>query len=251
MHALRGTYWFLSNKFDIQSVDLTFDNVEGSNPVIDAIAITRVSPSVDAPSGTTPDTSPHEITAHIKGRANKPVIDFSDADPHNAWDQSAILRELTYGRFRPGSAVAGSGGLAGIPAVDPLDNYVTRAINRSLSADLSKAFGGYINEWSLERDNGGLINGSGEVMVSAASQVTNKLSLRYSQRLPGLAIREVGPTTSTGTNLFEREVRAEYRLSRFFYVTTDIAQRRSTSVTTSSPSTGPDYNVNLKARWEY
>ena len=91
-----------------------------------------------------------------------------------------MLREITYGRFV-------GAGQSCRPAGDPLDNYMTRAINRSLSADLSQAFGGYINEWSLERDRGGLFSGEGEVVVSATSQVTNQLSLGYSQRLPGLS----------------------------------------------------------------
>ena len=242
MHALHGTYWFLSNKFDIQTVDLTFDNVEGANPQIDAIAITRVTPSGSAPGGAVADEGRHEITAHIKGRASKPLIDFNDATAApNTWDQSVILRELTYGRFLAHGALQG----------DPLDNFVTRAVNRSLSADLSRAFGGYVSEWSLERDRGGLFTGQGDLVVTAGGQVTNRLSLRYSQRLPGSTMGADLPMTTTSTNLFEREVRAEYRLSRFFYVTTDIAQRRTNTGNTNIGTNGPDYNVNLKARWEY
>jgi hypothetical protein len=52
-------------------------------------------------------------------------------------------------------------------------------------------------------------------------------------------------------DLFERQVRAEFRLNRFFFVTTDISQRRTTGSTSTSVTSGPDYNVNLKARWEY
>jgi autotransporter translocation and assembly factor TamB len=250
MHALRGTYWFLSNKFTVNTVDLTFDNVQGVDPQIDALATTRVVPTQENASGGTgldtgtQDLTPHDITAHIHGRANQPLIDFSDADVKNPWDQERVLREITYGRFvGPNNRVT---------AGDPLDNYMTRAINRSLSTDLSQAFGGYINEWSLERDRGGLFSGEGEVVMSATSQITNQLSLGYSQRLPGLSrdvLTPLSPTSST--DLFERQVRAEFRLNRFFFVTTDISQRRTSGSTSTAVGAGPDYNVNLKARWEY
>jgi hypothetical protein len=250
MHALHGTYWFLSNKFTVNTVDLTFDNVQGVDPQIDALATTRVTPTQESASAAggldtgPPDLTPHDITAHIHGRANQPLIEFIDADLKNPWDQERMLREITYGRFvGPNNRVT---------AGDPLDNYMTRAINRSLSADLSQAFGGYINEWSLERDRGGLFSGEGEVVVSATSQITNQLSLGYSQRLPGLSRDVLTPMSpASSSELFERQVRAEFRLNRFFFVTTDISQRRTTGSTSTSVSAGPDYNVNLKARWEY
>ena len=242
MHAIRGTYWYLSNKFAVQNADLTFDNVEGANPQIDASATTRVKPAY-AQDGL-PNDPAHEITVHIKGRANKPTIEFTDAG-NPPWDQSAILREITVPEFatlgaQPGAAIG-----------NPLDNYLTRAINRSLSADLSAAFGGYINEWSVDRDQGGLLTGSGDVVMTAGSQITNQLSLRYSQRLPGFGREGSGVTPALDTYLFEREVQAEYRLNRFIYLTTDISQRRTPPTPTTPVSSGPDYNVNLKARWEY
>ncbi|MBI1799214.1 MAG: translocation/assembly module TamB domain-containing protein [Candidatus Eisenbacteria bacterium] len=246
MHSLRGTYWFLSNKFNVQQADLNFDNVEGVNPQIDAIATTRVVAAPENLSEGPPastDHVAHEITVHLKGRANKPVIDFDD--DKNVWDQSRILREITYGRF------VDPNNNKRLSAQDPVDNYLTRAINRSLSADLSQAFGGYINEWSLERDQGGLFRGEGEVIASARTQITSQFSMQYSQRIPGLARDITSPATATNNNLFEREVRAEYRLNRFFYITTDLAERRNLPGQVSTSGGATDYNVNLKARWEY
>ena len=244
MHALRGTYWYLSNKYTVQGADLTFDNVEGANPLLDVTATTRVLPTFPE-DRQTDKPQPHEITVRIHGRANRPVIEFSDTDPHGelAWDQSQILREIT---------APGLGSRLSTAVANPLDSYVTQAINRSLSADLSRAFGGYVSDWSLERDRGGLFGGSGEVIVSAGSQISNRLSVRYSQRLPGFAQNVVTePLTPAGTNLFERQVQAEYRLSRFIYLTTDLSQRRASGSTSVTPTNTPDYNVNLKARWEY
>jgi hypothetical protein len=79
-----------------------------------------------------------------------------------------------------------------------------------------------------------------------------------SQALPGLA-RPGAPGDLTGaaraTNqveqgLLERDLQAEYRINRFFYITTELAQRRPLSVSTL-PTLVPEFNVNLKARWEY
>ena len=44
MHALRGTYYFLSNRFTVRQADLTFDNVSGVNPMMDAVATTQWCP---------------------------------------------------------------------------------------------------------------------------------------------------------------------------------------------------------------
>jgi hypothetical protein len=131
---------------------------------------------------------------------------------------------------------------------DPLDNYLTRAINRTVSGEVSRAFKGYINEWAIERERGGLLQGQGDLVMGVGSQITPNLSLRYKQRLPGLG-RQVLPGEID--NSFERDVEAEYRLNRFFYVTTELTQRRALGSTNATTVGGPDFNVNLKARWEY
>jgi hypothetical protein len=256
MHLIRGTYWFLSNKFTVQTADLIFDNVEGVNPTIDATATTRITSTGETPAGalgpegaTAGNTGvTHEITVHLKGRGNEPTIDFTD--DKGEWDQSQMLRQLTVGTFQTAN---GGINVAGVNVGDPLDSYVTRAINRSLSADMSKVFGGYVNDWSLERDRGGLILGEGEVIATARSQITGEFAVQYSQRVPGLG-RDIGSpiiNTSSTTDLFERDLRAEYRLNRFFYIMTDVSQRRAGAGVTTNTTGGPDYNVSLKARWEY
>jgi hypothetical protein len=58
-------------------------------------------------------------------------------------------------------------------------------------------------------------------------------------------------TTTESEFNFERDVEAEYRLNRFFYVTTGYTQRRPVPGSTSSATASQDFNVNLKARWEY
>ncbi|HTK30517.1 MAG TPA: translocation/assembly module TamB domain-containing protein [Candidatus Saccharimonadaceae bacterium] len=240
MQSLRGTYYFLSNRFTVGRANLTFDNVGGVNPTLDIEATTRILVRQDPNTST---ETPHDIVVDITGRANAPLITLTDDNKAYAWDQAQILRQLTLGR------VDVSQGLAGV--YDPLDSYITQAINRSLSSDLSRAFGNYVSEWSLERDRGGLLNGTGSMILSAGSQINNKLSVKYSQVLPGLTNKPDDPTTFANSNLFERDVEAEYRINRFIYLTTQLAQRRVLSGISNPYSGTPDFNVNLKARWEY
>lgn len=242
MHALRGTYYFLSNRFDVQQTDLTFDHVDGIDPQINAQAVTSVVPlaqetsvGIEGLSGSDTSDRPHKVTVTIQGRTREPQIQFA-SDPSD-WDEARILRELTLGRY----------GVGGVALGDPLDHYLTRAINRTLSAEMSRAFRGYINEWQLDRERGGLFGGEGELILGVGTQVTPHLQLRYRQRVPGLS----RPVVSASTNLdpFERDIVAEYRLNRFFLVSSELIQRRDASGTTGSGH--PDFNVNLKARWEY
>jgi hypothetical protein len=246
LQSLRGTYYFLSNRFDVTRANLTFDNETGVDPQLDIEATTKIVSFEGASSGgealSSADSSgaPHTVTATITGRADEPVVEFS-SEPAD-WDQPRILRELTVGRFFDARA-------GGVQLGDPLDNYLTRAINRTMSAEMSRVFKGYINEWAIEREQGGLLMGEGDVVLGVGTQLTPNISLRYRQRLPGFTRQ--GPTTDPG-DAFERDVEAEYRLSRFIYVTTELTQRRSLGgTTTTTTSNWPDFNVNLKARWEY
>ncbi|MEO5618262.1 MAG: translocation/assembly module TamB domain-containing protein [Candidatus Eisenbacteria bacterium] len=235
----RGNYYFLSNRFKVVRADLNFDNENGVNPQLDIEAVARVVPLQGGAVGDLGSSSdrPHEVTARITGRAAEPQVSFTSDPPD--WDEPQILRELTVGRFINKS---------GTPSTDPFDHYLTRAINRTVSAEMSRAFKGYINEWALEREQGGLLQGQGDLVLGVGTQLTPSLSLRYRQVLPGF-----GRPTTTGSdagNLFQRQVEAEYRLSRFFYLSTELAQRRLGSAS-AAQTNGPDFNVNLKARWEY
>src|SRR6185369_4127780 len=229
MNAIRGTYYFLSNRFNVEQADLSFDNVSGVNPTLNAQATTRVMPL-----GLSKDP-PHDVTVTITGRAREPAITFA-SNPSD-WDEDEILRQLTVGRFVAGGVAQG----------DPFDNYLTRAINRTLSAEMSRAFNGYVNEWVLDREQGGLFAGQGEVILGVGSQVTRNLMLRYRQRLPGLG-RETPQAATSSVTSFERDLEAEYRLNRFFIVTSELTQRRAMSGSAVSTPTAPDFNINLKAR---
>jgi hypothetical protein len=244
MNALHGTYHFLSNKFTVNKADLTFDNVGGVNPVLDAEATTRLVPTQEPQASTgvgqgTDNPVPHQVTVLITGRTDRPVIEFT-TDPTD-WDQARVLQELTVGRFFDRGSVA---------LGDPLDNYVTRKLNEQLDPLLSKAFLGYVNQWTLAREQGGVFYGKGELYVKASSQVSPQLLVSYSQKLPGFARRDPS-SYSTLQGAFERNVEAEYRLNRFFFITTGYTQRRLLGAALTTSQTGAEFDVNLKARWEY
>jgi hypothetical protein len=236
MHSLRGTYWFLSNRFRLDRADITFDNQNGVDPLLDIAADTRIR-FVRADQTASFET----ITAQIAGRSSRPVISLTSSNPEA--DQRSILEGLTLGSFQD---ERGKVSLAS--PTDYLDHYFTRQLNAQLSAGLSEFFQGAITEWELRRDRGGLSTGEGELVVGVGSQLTERLALRYQQRVPGLG-RQASTSRPDLTDLFEQNVEAEYRVNRFIFVTSGVSRRRSSLTGSTQPNT--DYNVNLKARWEY
>jgi hypothetical protein len=246
MHLVRGYYYFLSNRFSLTQADLTFDNQQGVDPQMAIAAQTRLLPSGTenaAATGSSGRRQLETITAQITGRSSQPIITLSGPE---GWDQKTILSELTFGRFHG----EGSSGLGQFSA-DPLENYVTRQLTNQLSRDLSKYLNNAITQWTVEREQGALFgaSGAGDVYVGVSGDVNARTSWTYRQRLPGL---DRGTAAAGSANLFERDVEVEYRINRFIYLTTELTQRRSSLVQAPASTNGPaEFNVSLKARWEY
>ena len=80
MSSLRGTYWFLSNRFDVTKADLTFDNVLGVNPILDIEASTRLTvaerDNLNLLTSTDSHPESYEIVVRIQGRSSEPQISF-------------------------------------------------------------------------------------------------------------------------------------------------------------------------------
>lgn len=236
--ALRGQYYFLSNRFDVMRAHLTFDNVGGLDPQLDIEAQTVLTPTSSAAiqeSGDDDGRVPRQtIVVEITGRSRNPVIAFHSSP--NDLSQAAILQELTVQRFTSGDNIS---------LGDPLDDFVTRAINRQLSSEMSRLFQGYVNEWAITRESGGLLRGEGELYAEVGIPLSAQWQIRYRQRVPG-------PSRGTySVNPFERDLEVEYRLNRFFFVTSELAQRRTGTGSAATTQGTPEFNVNLKARWEY
>jgi hypothetical protein len=242
MQLVKGHYFFLSNRFNVTQADLTFDNQQGVDPLLDITAETRLKPSRGelAPGGgfdLSKGPPPQEgIYAHLTGRSSQPIIEMTSS---RGWDQREILGELTYGRFTG----------EGVSPTDPLQNYLTRQLSNQLSRDLSKYLNDAINQWEVERDQGELLSGQGGVVMSLGGDINSRTSWLVRQRLPGLDRNATPGALPTTTSLFDRDVELEYRINRFIYATTELTQRRPEMV--QQGQRDRDFNVSLKARWEY
>ena len=241
MHLVKGHYDFFNNRFNVTQADLTFDNQNGVDPTLDVMAETRLKPSRGelAPGGSFSGGSQatEVIYAQITGRSSSfvPVLTSS-----SGWDQKEILGELSYGRFTGGTSVLSS-------AADPMQNYLTRQISNQLSRELSTFFNDAINQWEVERDQGELFSGQGRYVMAVGGGINSRTSWTYRQKLPGLG-QDYAPLMNS-TSLIDRDVALEYRINRFIYATTELIQRRVGQASTGQNNT--EFNVNLKARWEY
>jgi hypothetical protein len=229
VRAIRGSYYFLSNRFTVQSAELTFDNVGGVNPQILAVAETEVPRASSGPLETSANSGRERITVTIRNRVREPQIEFAS---DSGWGEAEILRAITVGQFED---VRG-----GLALANPLDSYVTQAISRQLDAEMSRLFQGRVEQWEVRRESGG------GVLVGASTQL-GPIRVRYHQRIAGLDRAQ----SALGDAGVERDIEAEYRLNRFFVVTSEVTQRRTLTGGVTTVSGTPDFNVNLKARWEY
>jgi hypothetical protein len=239
LNALRGWYDFFNNRFTIQQADLSFDDVEGLDPVLTIVATTNL-PAVAVAVDANENTGGYKVTATISGRSKAPDISFT-SDPATL-DEAQILQALTVGN--PGTTAGRSVAVRG-----SIDTYLTRQLNRQLSGELQKVFKGYVDQVEIDRE-GGLFAGNGDIYVSVNSPITSNLSVRYKEYLPGTS-RTGTELTPSSVDLFDRDIQAEYRLNRFIYLTSGVAQRRSATNSPNSVPSGPEYNVAIRARWEY
>jgi hypothetical protein len=244
MHLIKGHYFFLSNRFDVTQADVTFDNQKGVDPTLDIAAETRLKLSREFGANwgsTTPSNTTETIYATIQGRSSEPVIGLTS---QSGLDQRAILGELTLGRFSSGSNAA-------LSATDPFQNYLTRQLSNQVSRELSHYFHDAVNDWELQRDQGELFGGRGNYVLSVGGDINSRTSWTYRQSFAGQGESVADQSLINSTSLFDRDVELEYRINRFIYATTEVTKRRYQSLQTVPNPTGTDFNINLKARWEY
>ena len=83
-------------------------------------------------------------------------------------------------------------------------------------------------------------------MCGVGASLAPPLAVSSRQRLRGCG----RPGALEDADMYERAVEAQCRIHRFIYVPTEVAQRRSITGQTTT-QVGKEFNVNLKARWEY
>jgi hypothetical protein len=154
------------------------------------------------------------------------------------FSETEIIGALAFGSFNTrqskdsGALAASAGG-----------TYLLRELNRQIP-ELTPL----LADLELTQQSVGGSSGSNVLVptVGVKRYLTPELRLGYSQI--------VGTAPSGATNLQVRDLGAEYRISRIFYLTGEILERRSggsSSVTTSSSQSSLEYNLDVRARHEY
>jgi hypothetical protein len=232
LKSVRGTYFFLENKFTVDNGELIFDQAESMNPKINASAVTRVTRAMGQS-----QYEKEEVHIELTGRIQKPAMRLWSS---SGLAQTDIVALLTVGRFGIGADDYTSGDqrlLVGVTGTQ----YLVRQLAREVP-ELSVLL--------ADIDVGTTVGGgsSGEriyTTVGLSRYFTPDLLLRYSQVVGGS-----GGTTADELNLWE--VSAEYRIGRLFYLTGERVDRRVTSsLGSGTPEHEVQYNLDVRARLEY
>jgi autotransporter translocation and assembly factor TamB len=234
IRSLRGTYFFLENKFTVESGELIFDEAESMNPKIDASAITRVTRAMGQK-----QYEKEEIHIELTGRIQQPEMSLWSS---SGLAQTDIVSLLTVGRFGIGEGEYTSGDqrlLVGVTGTQYLVRQLARQFPEisPLLADIE--VGTTVGKGS-----------TGEriyTTLGVSRYFTPDLLLRYSQ--------VVGGSGRDGTAIDELnlwDVSAEYRIGRLFFLTGEVIERRVTSsLGSGTPEHEVQYNLDVRARLEY
>jgi autotransporter translocation and assembly factor TamB len=232
VEALRGDYYFLENKFHVQTGTLTFDEVEPLNPKIDATAQTFVN-SRPLAGGS---IQREEVDIALADRLRKPKVTLSSGAGRS---ETEIIRLLTYGRFGGGADPFG-GGQQRVIAGTMGGQYLVRQLAREVPEAASLLREVDVGTAVVNSETGGRVVPS----VGVSHYLTSDFLLRYSQLLGGV---QWG-----GSDFDVRHLGAEYRISKIFYLTGEVVERRTGSVLTPGASASElDRNLDLRARHEW
>jgi hypothetical protein len=234
MRSLRGTYYFLENKFTVDNGELIFDQAESMNPKITAAAVTRVTRAMGQK-----QYEKEDVHIELSGRVQKPEMRLWSS---SGLGQTDIVSLLTVGRFGIGEDDYTGGDqrlLVGVTGTQ----YLVRQLSREfpeispLLADIE--VGTTVGKGS-----------TGEriyTTVGLSRYFTPDLLLRYSQVVGGGGS---GGVATDELNLWD--VSAEYRIGRLFFLTGEIIERRVTSsLGSGTPEHEVQYNLDVRARFEY
>jgi hypothetical protein len=234
VEALRGSYYFLETKFQIDSGQLVFDSVEPMNPNVIASAHADVRATSQNNRTGTPvqNASTTRVTIALSGRIQTPEVAMSD---DRGDSKSEIVTLMTQGQLAGlnGGQIAGAYG----------GNYLLRQLStevpelRPLVGDVQ--FGTQVVQ---QYENGTVARSQVLPTIGARRDLSSVFSLNYSQIL--------GTPMPSQYDVQVRDFGAEYKINRIFYLTGEILERRPGTANTVTNSQY-EYNLDLRARHEY
>jgi hypothetical protein len=226
VEAIRGTYQFLSNKFQVDSGTLVFDSVEPLNPTV----------SASAHADLTSTNPPTRVTITLSDRIQTPLITMTDDQGRS---QSDIATMLALG-YNPKEQQANSKD-AGVTATALGSQYLLRQFSQQFP-EITPILGDVTYGTQIVETGDG---GRKQVVptIGIRRDFSPALSLNYSQI--------VGAPTTSSINLQVRDFGAEYRINRIFYLTGEILERRPGTSASSAAQSQFEYNLDLRARHEY
>lgn len=237
IESVRGDYYFLENKFRVDEGVLSFDEVEPLNPRVQARAQTGVNL---AGAGGALQRETVDIT--LAERLRKPEVTLTSS---SGMSETEIIQLLTYGRFGLDS---GNGDPLARPDQRLLvgtmgGQYLVRQLARQFPEAASVLDEVEVGTALVEDEAGGHL----VPRVGVSRYLTGDLRLRYSQLLG-----EAGTGATSGYSVDFRDVGAEYRVSRTFFLTGQVVERRKGSALTPGASQSElQYNVDLSARHQW
>ncbi len=233
VESLRGHFFFLENKFEMERGELTFDRAESFDAKLDAEAVATV---------TRLDESKYEkeeVHLELHGRMREPEV--------RLWSSSGLAEKdifalLTFGRFGVGQqellAKSDQRVLVGVTGTQ----YLMRQLSREfpeISSFLT----------SVQLGTTAATGGGGAerlyTTVGVNSYVTPELRLGYSQVLGGSGEVVQG-------ELMLWDISAEYRIGRLLYLTGEVVERRvGSSLGSGTFQNQVEYNLDVRARLDY
>jgi autotransporter translocation and assembly factor TamB len=228
-----GQFYFLTRKFGDLTGEVNFNNLDRLDPFVTLDAQTRVRRGGGGGAAAGGEGAPdHIIKLAVTGRSSQLQIrpwDDEGTSPSDLW------RELSVGQFSSaerGATDSGHDPLSGVGLGSlPIRDYLFRNAERWIAGS------GFIDTIDLQSGNRsgskeGAVAGAIDLgLVGVGKYVTRDLFLKYSSDFTGQS---------------EKQITAEYRVTRHLLLRGQQIQRRQTGAQAAQ-----EYNLDLKIRVEY
>lgn len=231
--ALRGDYYFLENKFRVEEGGtLTFDQIEPLNPTIDARATASITRPVRGSVVTRED-----VTIELSGRVKRPTVRLTSS---SNLSETQIVRLLVSERFGIASASALGQENQALAVGTTGGQYLVRQLAREIPEASDLLSGLEVGTTVVESGQTGRV----VPKLGFGYYLSRDVRVRYSQ--------VVGGYGTTGQSVDIRDLGAEYRINKIFFLTGEVVERRNGSLLApGTPQSEVEYNVDLRARYEY